>query len=180
VIFGLTLYSREIVSLVGGEQYAAAHYLLPVLAAAALLSGMYVLVPGLWLTKRTGWMLSINVGTAALSLVLNLVFIPLWGPLGAGLATLVSALANFVGYFVANQLTYRIPADYGRILLATSLFGALSIAGGHIAVTDDYLVRTAFLIVGLVLVLAPLISSTEAIRLLAAALAELRRGRDAS
>ncbi len=178
VLFGLAAFSREIMLLMAGQQYVSAHLLIPLVAAGTILSGMYVLVPGLWLTKRTGWMLWINVGTAALAIGLNFAFIPLWGTLGAALATLTAGLANFLCFFVANQLTYRIPADYGRVLLAAGLCIVLSVGAAQLVPTSAYVVRAIFLLVGLVLLLAPLLSPREVMRLLVAAQAELRRARD--
>jgi O-antigen/teichoic acid export membrane protein len=175
VIFGLAVFSREIMLLFAGQQYVDAHFLIPLLAAAALLSGMYVLAPGLWLAKRTAWMLWINLATLALAIALNLVLIPVLGLLGAALATTIAGLGNFLGFFAGNQLTYRIPAEYRRILTATALCLVLSLVAAQWLPGGAYALRIGFTIAGLLLLVAPLVSPWEAARLLTAAMAEIRQ-----
>lgn len=170
----LAAYSREIMLLIAGQRYAAAHSLIPLLAAGILLSGMYVFAPGLWLARRTGWMLWINLVTAALAIGLNLAFIPLWGILGAALATLTAGLANFLGFFVANQLTYHLPVPYGRLLLAAGLCALLSAGASQLLAPDAHAARAALVAAALMAVTAPLLAPAEAMRLLKQALAEVR------
>lgn len=177
LLFALTVFSREIMLIVGGERYLTAHLLIPLLAAGTLLSGMYALAPGLWLTKRTRWMLAINVATAVLAVGLNVAWIPAWGTLGAATATLAAGLANFAGYFVANQLTYPLPTSYGRIAGATGLCLACSIAVQFIP-PDAYVTKAALAVAGTTLIAAPLLSPAEGLRLLTAALREVRFGAD--
>jgi len=171
----LAAYSREIMWLVAGEGYAAAHALVPLLAAGTLLSGMYVFAPGLWLARRTGWMLAINLATAVLAIGLNVAFIPRWGILGAAVATLVAGAVNFLGFFVANQLTYRLPATHGRLLLATGLCALISVGGNEFLAPDAHATRAALVAAALLAVTAPLVSPAEGWRLLKQALAEMRQ-----
>ena len=179
-IFALAVFSHEIMLLLAGPRYAGAHFLVPLLATATLLSGMYVLAPGLWLSRRTGWMLSINLATAALAIGLNFALIPLWGMLGAALATMIAGLANFLAFFAGNQLTYRIPAAYTRILLATGLCIALCLGAIQWLPPSAHALRIGFTILALPLLLALLISPSEATRLLATAMAEVRQRRGAA
>jgi O-antigen/teichoic acid export membrane protein len=175
VIFGLAVFSREIMLLFAGQQYIDAHFLIPLLAAATLLSGMYVLAPGLWLTKRTTWMLWINLATLALAIALNLILIPVLGMLGAAMATMIAALGNFLAFFAGNQMTYQIPAEYRRILTGTSLCLVLSLVAAQWPPADAYALRIGLTVAGLPLLLATLVSPLEASRLLKAAMAEIRQ-----
>ena len=109
------MFSVEVISIFGTEQYTQAHRVVFVLAMAFLFSNMYMFGPGLWIAKKTRVIAAINLVAAGLNLLLNFAFIPYLGILGAALATCVSALVALVGYIVLGQNLYRIPYQWGRI-----------------------------------------------------------------
>jgi len=115
------------------------------------------------------------LATLALAIALNLVLIPVLGMLGAALAALIAGLGNFLGFFVGNQLTYRIPAEYRRILTGTALCLILSLVAAQWLPEGAYALRISVTIAGLLLLLAPLVSPWEAARLLTAAMSEIRQ-----
>jgi len=112
--------------------YAAAQSAIPALALSAILSKMYDFAPGLFIAKRTMIIAIINIGAAVLVVLLNFLFIPLWGISGAAWATCVSSAATMGAYVAAGQFLYRIPYDTKPILLSAALAIAIVIVTGHL------------------------------------------------
>lgn len=118
---GACLLGREVVGLLAASQFAGAGVLLAPVVLAAFVSNLYLFVPGLWIAKRT-LVIALLSGVVALStLVLNYVFIALWGLPGAPWATLAAAALGF-GLQVAFGLQYYpVPHPWLRLLSVTGL-----------------------------------------------------------
>ncbi len=61
------------------------------------------------ITKKTANIASFTLSTALLNIVLNFVFIPLWGYIGAAIATVLSFVVQFGMTYIAAQKTLYIP-----------------------------------------------------------------------
>ncbi len=118
----LCIYARELVLLLTPPPYHAAFTLIPLLATSALLAGMYVFAPGLWLAKKTGLTMKINLFTALLNIVLTIALVRTMGLAGAAIGTLLSAIAAFSLYMFFNQKYYPIPVKWGRIAWSVITF----------------------------------------------------------
>ncbi|MGH9907990.1 MAG: oligosaccharide flippase family protein [Pyrinomonadaceae bacterium] len=157
-VFVLAVFSREIFELATSPEYHSAHSLLAILAAATLLSGMYVFTPGLWLAARTKLILSVSVLTAVLNLLANLTLVPKFGLLGAALALLASATVHFCLYAALGQRFYPLPTNWRRIGAATALCAIMILAGQQIQLQSITSVtfKAAYCAIG-VIILASLI-----------------------
>ena len=118
----LCIYARELVILLTAPPYHAAYTLIPLLATSSLLAGMYVFAPGLWLAKKTGFTMKINLFTALLNIALVVCLVPAMGLAGAAMGTLLSAIVAFSLYMFFNQKYYPIPVKWGRIALSVITF----------------------------------------------------------
>jgi O-antigen/teichoic acid export membrane protein len=126
---GLAAFARELVALVTTPRYSPAAAVIPLLAPAIILAGMYIFAPGLVIAKRTGYLALVNVGGALLNVTLNLLWVPPLGIRGAALATLVSAAVTFAAYMIASQRLYPAPHHWPRLLTATVVAAAAALAG---------------------------------------------------
>jgi O-antigen/teichoic acid export membrane protein len=124
-LLGLSIFSRELVMVFATPVYAAAHGLFPILALAALLAGMYVFAPGLWLARKTRQTMAINLAAAAVSIGLSLAFVPRFGLGGAAVATLLSAGAGFAAQMVLGGRHFPVPMQWARTLAVLPLLAAL-------------------------------------------------------
>lgn len=115
MVVGLSLFSREIISILTTPEYLSAWVVVPFLVPATLLSNMYIFAPGLGIAKRTGAIAMINVGGAVLNTILNLLLIPSLGILGAALATLISMACVFATFMSFSQRIYPVPHAWGRL-----------------------------------------------------------------
>lgn len=120
---GLTLAAEKLLLVFATSEYMAAASLVAYLAPALLLSQMYIFAPGIAIRKKTHWQLWVAVLAAGVSILGNWLLVPLWGSVGAAVATLFSALVFFFAWVGVSQRLYRIPYAWGRIALAVLGFG---------------------------------------------------------
>jgi len=118
--FGLTLF---------GEAYWQSTVIVPVILLSYLVYGVYVnFVVGIYLEKKTGYLPFITGAGALTNIGLNLVFIPLWGMMGAAWATLAAYVIMAIANYRLSQRYYPIAYEWGRIFkiaLATALIFAV-------------------------------------------------------
>jgi O-antigen/teichoic acid export membrane protein len=153
----LGLFAREVVSLVAPADYASAATVVPWIAFAYALNGLYVLmVTGMGVSKRTGAMLWIVGGAAVVNIAINIVAIPEWGIKAAALTTVLANALMVVGSWYWSQRVYPIPYDWSR-MLRTMAIGIAVVAvfvlaapgtglAGILAATAGWLVFVAILV----------------------------------
>jgi O-antigen/teichoic acid export membrane protein len=148
-VLTLGLFAPEITGLIAGPRFAGSAGLVPWLAAGTLLGELYVFAPGLFLKRRTGWLLGINLVAATVNILLNLLLIPRLGPLGSALALVASTGLSFAATMVLSQRLLPVPIGWTRLGAAAGLAVAALIAG---ALWPGLAVRAGLLLLsGLVL-----------------------------
>jgi len=150
VMVTLSLFAREVVELLTGPEFHEAYRVIPVVSLGYIFYSMHdhFKVPSLLTKKTSVSMIVFGVGAAS-NLVLNVAMIPVWGSMGAALATAVS-FAIFAGTaLVCYGRLYAIPYPLGRIclvlLVSLPCFGAGALLGGSSA-WSSLLIRVATLI----------------------------------
>ncbi len=109
LLMGISLFAKEILLLFTTEPYYGAWLVVPILAVAAVCSKLYIFFPGLDIAKKTKIIAVINISAAFINILLNILLIPLWGIIGAALATLTGAVVLLGGYVFMSQKFYPIP-----------------------------------------------------------------------
>ncbi len=125
----LSLFAREIVRLIS-PSYTSAYEAVGMLTMSVALFGISNLVLfGIGITRRMGYVAIYTVVALTLNVVLNLVLIPRWGMLGSAFATLIAygALAAF--YYHRSQILYPTPYALGKTV-RTVVLGGLAMAVG--------------------------------------------------
>jgi O-antigen/teichoic acid export membrane protein len=125
----VALFAKEIVTLLLTAAYQPAAVLLPLLAPAVMLSGMYVFAPGLIIAKRPALITIVNVLVATGNVALNMLWIPHWGLTGAGAAALTSGAAGFAVLMAMSQKTYPVPHEWHRLALGIGVAGTAILFG---------------------------------------------------
>jgi O-antigen/teichoic acid export membrane protein len=125
----LAVFAREVVSVVA-PSFTHAYQVVGLLLIAVALWGIANLVLfGIGLMRRTGYVALFTLLAAATNIALNFVLIPVWGMIGAGVANVAAYLVLVVLYYVKSQQLY--PTHYSwdkpiKVLVA----GALAMAVG--------------------------------------------------
>ncbi len=138
ILLGISLFAREALILLTTPAYYAAADVVPFLALATLLAGMYIYTPGLGIAKKTGLIAIINILSAILNTVLNFALIPVLGIMGSAVATLLSTIVVFYLNMAYSQKYYPVPHNWKQLGLAT-LFTIGLVAVGRQVQSDLWL-----------------------------------------
>ena len=140
----LAMASPELVKLIGGESYSEAAGVLPLLAGATALYGLFLVSQtGCLLTGQTKFIAGMTIFGAFLNIGFNLRLIPVAGALGAGFATLCTNLFMAVSLFWLGRRVFPIsfsavavlaiiPVAYYPLSTLNSLWRVGIIAGATI------------------------------------------------
>jgi O-antigen/teichoic acid export membrane protein len=153
---GLALFAPEVVALVAARQFADASRVVPLLATATMVGGMYVFTPGLAIGRRTGLVAAVSIGAAVAATVAGIFLVPTLGMIGGAVAALVGALVLFVGNAVLGAREYAIPFSWLRIAIVGGIVLAVDVAMAYleIAPLDAVIPRVITLIACTVLIVA--------------------------
>jgi O-antigen/teichoic acid export membrane protein len=106
-----------IVLYLSSKEYMGATEVVGILCTTIFISNCYIFFPGLSLAQKTASISIVNVLGMIVNVVLNFVFIPIYGILAAATATLISALFTFVVHFTLSQRHYALPITSSRLLI---------------------------------------------------------------
>lgn len=158
-VYGLFLFSKELVTMLGNSEYKSTIFFIPILSFSYVL-GMQQRFPSQVLSyhKKT-WLLSAGAIIMALSnLTLNLMFVPLWGYTAAIFNCII---ANLINLLWSLFWAYRYEAfsySWGRMLLSFLCVIFLSLVSyGLIDIREigflNLLIKLIFLFIGSVIIM---------------------------
>jgi O-antigen/teichoic acid export membrane protein len=125
-IIGVSLFSYEIIKLISNsKEYWDAVIIIPVLSMSILFVNMKdVTIYGLHIAKKTRIIGLIVVFSTIMSLVFNILFIPLCGILGAAVATLLSQVIYWYACHYYSQKVFYVNYEIRKIA-SLVIIGAL-------------------------------------------------------
>lgn len=152
-VLGLWLFGGLALAILAPGPYASAHALLPVLAAAQLLGGLYVFAPGLLIAKRTGLIAAISVLSAVTNTLCSWWWITVGGSMGAAAATAAASAIAFLAYVVLGGREYAVPFRWRVLLPCTGAVCAMGAVAWWLAPPDAegavaWTIRAALLAAG--------------------------------
>jgi len=92
IAFGVTLFSKEIVYIMVSKEYHEVWKIVPIISFAYVFQSMYYIYVNVLFLKHTSLVFIITLVSAAINIILNIIFIPQWGIVG-------SSFAFFISYF---------------------------------------------------------------------------------
>jgi len=110
----LFCFSEHIVRLVANEFYIKAATIIPWLSISVLFIGIINFAPGIFIAKKTSYVLYINICSLVLNILLNLALIKKYELMGSAYATAISSFIYFMLYCVIGQKYYYIPYFWTR------------------------------------------------------------------
>lgn len=160
IAFALMLCSPEVVLILGSEKYAEAVYVIPPVAASVFFVFLYNLlaIPQFYYEK-TNYMLIASLSAALANLILNYIFIKLFGYVAAGYTTLACYIIYGLGHYIisTNIINAHSPGmadelyDKKTIIVLSVMTIALGIGCNFLF--DYWFIRYALLIIGLIFVI---------------------------
>lgn len=134
VVTGMWLFSRWIVRALAAPEFFGSYKAIGLISAAVSLYALYMaMVVILGRTGRTEFNFPAAIGALAANVVLNLLLVPRWGIVGAGVALLVSYLVVVGLMYGFTQRLFPVPYQWGR-LARVVLTAATIVAIGELAV----------------------------------------------
>jgi len=134
VAFGVSIASTLLLNWLFPASYHSAAPIIPIVAESIVFYGLYIVLMCGSSIRRVTWMPAAFTGlAAATNFGLNLILIPLFGPMGAAASTLIAYVLLAVVAYVANQRIYPVPYDTRRFLLALVMGVALYLGAALIS-----------------------------------------------
>jgi O-antigen/teichoic acid export membrane protein len=139
-VLGLSLFAREILLIFTTSKYMGARAITPFLAAyVAFFYLGFQMSQGIHIARKTIYFTIISVITAVITIVLNLILVPLYGMMGAAVATLGGSMVWCVLLVQRSQVYYHVEYRYGAFII---LFLATAII---IVISNKFFVEVSFL-----------------------------------
>jgi O-antigen/teichoic acid export membrane protein len=178
VVTAMWLFSRWIVRALAAPKFFDSYEAIGLITIGVTLYALYqVMVVILGRTGRTEFNFPAAIGALVLNVALNLLLVPPFGIVGAGLALVFSYLLGLVLMYAFTQRLFPVPYEWGRLLRVVLTVAALVGLGELLVPTegiDGLLLRAALLAAYPLLLLATGFFTPEERRLLA----RLRRPRE--
>ncbi|WP_374055123.1 oligosaccharide flippase family protein [Rossellomorea sp. FM04394] len=131
LFFGFICFSSEVLEMLGSEEYLSGDRVLPMVSLGILLMGVSQYSNKVWeLTKKTKIIMYLNIITAVLNLVLNIIFIPIFGFIAAAYTTAASYIFYLMISLIKSRKVFRIKIQLKSIMniLLSSIIMASSLS----------------------------------------------------
>ncbi len=143
LIFGVSVYIKEIIMIIAAPEYLEAYTVVPIVCLAYYFSSLaYFVEAGVLIQKKTKYIAYSMIAAVVTSLGLNFLLIPSFGMYGAGVAVACTFSVRFLLIYRWSQKVYPLPYKWFR-LNSILVYGALLLVG-------SFLIRTDGLVVGLI------------------------------
>lgn len=113
-----------------GEEFKVASSTILILVVSIIVGKSYILFPGVFIAKKTMFVVLINVIGMIVNVSLNVFLIPFWGLVGAAVATLISNVLIISLYYFIGQKYYAVNYAWKSLgalsVLSISLFALLN------------------------------------------------------
>ena len=149
----LSLFASNILALMTTPSYYGASKLAVFLVPAMLLSNMYIFAPGIGIAKKNKYILWISIFGALLNTLLNIILVPLFGIIGASIATLASSLLVFVVYMAMSQKLYYVPHKWRELIACVCIAALLVVFGLYFdhETTQGIVMKSLILLFGMLI-----------------------------
>ncbi len=137
IVVGMWLEARWIVRLLAAPDFFDSYEAVGPLALGAALYGVYLaLVVILGRTGKTQYNFPVTIVATIANVILNLILVPAWGIVGAGVALIVSYLIVIVLIYGVSRRIFPIPWQWGRLAVVVGTATVL-VAGGDLLLPTE-------------------------------------------
>ena len=124
IVVGMWLEARWIVRLLAAPEFFDSYEAIGPLALGAALYGVYLaLVVILGRTGKTEYNFPVTIVATIANVALNLILVPAWGIVGAGVALIASYLIVIVLIYGVSRRIFPIPWQWGRLAVVVGAGG---------------------------------------------------------
>ncbi len=118
----ITFVAPEIVLILTNEEYASAVYIIPPVAAGIFLTAIYNIFGNVLSFQKKTYLIMIGTTIAAITnIVLNFIFIPIFGYVAAAYTTLICYIILALVFYIFTKISYKNDFVNSKILFLISL-----------------------------------------------------------
>lgn len=148
---GLSFFGVNVLDHFFPSAYHSAAPIIPIIATSIMFSGIFIVVAvGTSLQRKVWFVAAFITCSAILNVGLNMVLIPLYGSMGAAVATLIAYITLALITYYANQRIYPVPFEIGRFIIAL-LVGIALYTGSYFLAPAQYMDITWAVRIGLLI-----------------------------
>jgi O-antigen/teichoic acid export membrane protein len=127
IAFGLALFSKEILSFMVTEKFRDAWKVIPLVSFAYVFNGLYFFFINILFINKTKLVPIVTLSSASISVLLNLILIPVYGGIGAGISCLVSIFfASVFSLILAIYNNKQIQFNWKKMFIIVFFFMIVS------------------------------------------------------
>ncbi len=120
-VFGVTLF---------GEKFLPGISIVPIVMLAYVAYGIYInFIVGIYMEKKTVYLPFITGSGAAVAIISNFIFVPLWGITGAAVSTFIAYMSMAIILYIINQKLYTIQYEFSKIFKITIFYTLIYLLG---------------------------------------------------
>ncbi|MED4206631.1 lipopolysaccharide biosynthesis protein, partial [Neobacillus mesonae] len=135
------MISPELVKLMADKSYWEGLYLVPWIFMGYYFVFLYALEVNVeYASKRTGMIATGTIISALINIVLNMIFVPIYGYMAAAVTTLISYVVLFIFHYVITSRIIKSKV-YGIKFYLQSIIFVLFITGFFLIFQDSFLLR---------------------------------------
>ncbi len=139
---GFVLLAPEVVKLFASEDFWSGMHLIPLMAFSCYMMFLYSFPVNFeFYHKKTLLIACGTCSAAVVNIVLNFLFIPLWGNIGAALATVISYIMLFVFHQIIARYVVRREYHYSLIMFLPGIGGMLLVSALFYVTLDMWYIR---------------------------------------
>jgi len=140
----VALLCQPVIRLMADEQFGHSYRIVPPVALGYIFYGIvYCVAPGVHLKMKTQFLSLFVVLSAVVNILLNFLFVPDFGMMGAAWATAITYLLLAVSTFVFSNHVYPISYEYSR-LAKIFISGLIFYCMGLLVQTDSVPIMMAW------------------------------------
>lgn len=121
IFLALSMFSSDLLGILTTPDFYDGAAVVTFLVPSFFLANMYIFAPGISIAKKTDFFVLINIISAIANILLNFLFIPILGIIGASIATMISNFTAFLLNVIIGQRYYRVPYGWSKLLMSTAL-----------------------------------------------------------
>jgi len=126
IALALSFFSKEVFHIMISDTFREGWKVVPLLANAFVFHSLYIFFVAPVFAESSKLVPIISISSALTNIALNFLFIPHWGFLGAGVASLVSMIVLSIMSFVIGKRALDVGYPCGKMFGAVSGFFGLS------------------------------------------------------
>jgi O-antigen/teichoic acid export membrane protein len=133
VVLGISMMTRETIMIIADKSFYGSQNVTFILSISFLFLGLSgIIVQGIQVVKKTWIITIIWIFSAAINILLNFWLVPLYGRMGAAIATLISVIIICSGYFIAVAKVFPVKFHYSTFAIVISLTFVFNFASSFI------------------------------------------------